>query len=117
MPLTRPVIDAWNGPFDDSNWTPSSVDFMLFTSVWTLLAVAYLAVTPTHFPNFAHKYLILAVEAVTMIFWFAAWVAVASLWGDISCGSRGGPCGAGTAAIVFGAFIWCGTLCRTACSD
>ena len=41
-----------------------------------------------------------------MIFWFAAWVAVAALWGDIGCGSRGGACGAGTAAIVFGAIEW-----------
>jgi hypothetical protein len=41
-----------------------------------------------------------------MLFWFAAWVAVAAHWGDISCGSNGGPCGAGTAAIVFGAILW-----------
>jgi len=41
-----------------------------------------------------------------MIFWFAAWVAVAALWGDIGCRSRSGTCGAGTAAIVFGAIEW-----------
>ena len=79
---------------------------MLFCSVWTLLAVAYLVLTPSRFPQAAHKYAILGVEAITMIFWFAAWVAVASLWGDLRCGSRGGTCGAGTAAIVFSAFIW-----------
>lgn len=79
---------------------------MLFTSVWTLLAVAYLVLAPARFPAAAHKYAIAGVEAVTMIFWFAAWVAVAALWGDIGCGSRSGVCGAGTAAIVFGAFIW-----------
>ena len=83
---------------------------MLFTSIWTLLAVAYLVFAPTRFPALAHKYAIAAVEAITMIFWFAAWVAVAALWGDIRCRRRGGPwggpCGAGTAAIVFGAIIW-----------
>lgn len=99
------VIDTWNGPFNEG-WTPSSVNFMLFTSIWTLLAVAYLVITPTRFPSLAHKWAIFAVEAITMIFWFAAWVAVAALWGDIGCGSRGGACGAGTAAIVFGAIEW-----------
>ncbi|KAF2179468.1 hypothetical protein K469DRAFT_741555 [Zopfia rhizophila CBS 207.26] len=103
--LTAYVVDAWNGPFNYS-WSPSSVNFLLFTSVWTLLAVAYLAITPVHFPNLAHKWAVVAVEAITMIFWFAGWVAVAALWGDIGCGSRSGVCGAGTAAIVFGAIEW-----------
>ncbi|KAF2277369.1 uncharacterized protein EI97DRAFT_432249 [Westerdykella ornata] len=98
--LTAYVIDSW--------WygSPDSVDFMLFCSIWTLLAVGYLIFAPTRAPHLAHKYAITAVEAVTMIFWFAAWVAVAALWGDIRCGSAGGPCGAGTAAIVFSALIW-----------
>ncbi|ORY16880.1 membrane-associating domain-domain-containing protein [Clohesyomyces aquaticus] len=103
--LTAYVVDAWNGPYN-WGWSPSSVNFLLFCSIWTLLAVAYLIVTPSRFPQFAHKFAILAVEAVTMIFWFAGWVAVAALWGDIGCGSRRGVCGAGTAAIVFGAIEW-----------
>jgi len=97
--LTAYIVDVTWG-------TPDSVNFMLFTSVWTLLAVVYLTVTPTYFPALAHKYVVLALEAITMIFWFAAWVAVATLWGDWSCGSRGGVCGAGTAAIVFSAIEW-----------
>lgn len=108
--LTAYVVDAttyawWNG------W--ASVNFMLFCSVWTLLAVAYLVLTPTRFPAAAHKYAILGVEALTMIFWFAAWVAVATLWGRIRCGSSGGVCGAGTAGIVFSAFIWLAFVATT----
>lgn len=110
--LSAYVIDTWNGPFNEG-WTPSSVNFMLFTSIWTLLAVAYLVITPTRFPSLAHKWAIFAVEAITMIFWFAAWVAVAALWGDIGCGSRGGACGAGTAAIVFGAIEWLAFVATT----
>ncbi|KAF1955949.1 hypothetical protein CC80DRAFT_594109 [Byssothecium circinans] len=94
-------------------WHSSSVAFMLFCSIWTLLAVAYLVLTPSRFPAAAHKFAIAGVEALTMIFWFAAWVAVASLWGDIHCGSRGGWCGAGTAAIVFSAFIWLAFVATT----
>ena len=101
----HPVVDAFTSPYGYS-WSPNSVNFLLFCSVWTLLAVAYLVIAPSRFPQLAHKYAIAAVEAITMIFWFAGWVAVATLWGDAHCGSAGGPCGAGTAAIVFGAFIW-----------
>jgi hypothetical protein len=61
---------------------------------------------PTRFPALAHKYAIAAIEAITMIFWFAAWVAVAALWGDVHCGSQRRHCGAGTAAIVLGAIVW-----------
>merc|ERR1712023_621488 len=56
-----------------------SVAFMLFASIWTLLAVAYLVLAPARFPAAAHKYAIAGVEFVTMVFWFAAFVAVASL--------------------------------------
>ncbi|KAF2249324.1 hypothetical protein BU26DRAFT_564978 [Trematosphaeria pertusa] len=109
--LTAYIVDATTGPW--YSWSPDSVNFMLFTSVWTLLAVAYLVLAPARFPAAAHKYAIAGVEAVTMIFWFAAWVAVAALWGDIGCGSRSGVCGAGTAAIVFGAFIWLAFVATT----
>lgn len=109
--LTAYVVDAFTNPW--GSWSPDSVSFMLFTSIWTLLAVAYLVLAPTRFPAAAHKFAIAGVEAVTMIFWFAAWVAVAALWGDIRCGSRGGICGAGTAAIVFGAIIWCTFVATT----
>jgi hypothetical protein len=88
-------------------WTPASVAFMLFTSIWTLLAVAYLALAPTKFPRAAHKYAITAVEALTMLFWFAAFVAVASRWGNQWwVGKQGTFYSAGIAAIVFSAFVW-----------
>lgn len=101
------IFTETSPPVVDVIWgTSHSVNFMLFTSVWTLLVVIYLAVTPTRFPQLAHKYVVLALEAITMIFWFASWVAVATLWGDADCGSSGGACGAGTAAIVFSAIEW-----------
>ena len=102
--LTAYIVDAYNGPY--GSWSPHSVNFMLFTSVWTLLAVAYLVLTPTRYPRAAHIFAIAGVEALTMLFWFAAWIAVAALWGDWWVGWHGGVWGAGVAAIVFGAFIW-----------
>ncbi|KAF2451294.1 hypothetical protein P171DRAFT_3494 [Karstenula rhodostoma CBS 690.94] len=105
--LTAYIIDVYRGPGGYASWTPDSVDFMLFTSIWTLLAVAYLTLAPSRFPAAAHKFAIIGVEAVTMIFWFAAWVAVASWWGNVWHGAGRHPVwSSGVAAIVFSAFIW-----------
>lgn len=57
------------------------------------------------FPAAAHKFAILAVEAVTMIFWFAGFIALAAMTGGWGCGSFG-PCRAAIAAAVFGAIEW-----------
>ena len=91
------VSELWDS-LDEAN-------FLVFVSVWTILALAYLVVTPGRFPQFAHKYAILAVEAVTMIFWFAGFVALAAFLGDVRC-RRGSVCRTAQAATVFGAFEW-----------
>ena len=104
--LTAYLVDAYTGPY--WSWSPHSVNFMLFTSIWTLLAVAYLVLAPTRFPKAAHKFAIAGVEFLTMLFWFAAFVAVAVRWGDSwwGAGRRGTFYGCGVAAIVFSAFLW-----------
>lgn len=93
----------------DNYWlSPHSVDFMLFTSIWTLLAVAYLTLAPTRFPKAAHKFAIAGVEFLTMLFWFAAFVAVAVRWGSAYWGYEGTGTfySCGVAAIVFSALLW-----------
>lgn len=91
--------------YDVSNWAPSETNFLLFCSVWTLLAVAYLVVTPGRYPTAAHKYGILAAEVLTMIFWFAGFIAEAVLLTDTGC-RRGSVCRSMQAATVFAAFEW-----------
>jgi len=104
MASTNPkaASDAWNW------WwvSPSQVNFLIFTSVWTILAVAYLAIAPGRFPTVAHKFGILAAELLTMLFWFAGFIALAVLLTDIGCGSRKGVCAASVAGDVFAAFEW-----------
>ena len=95
---------TWGGA-----WSPAPVNFLIFCAVWTLLALAYLVVAPWRFPDAAHKLGILAVEVVTTIFWFAGWVSLASLLGDIGLG-RWAVGHAATAACVFAAFEWCVSL-------
>ncbi|EHK96172.1 hypothetical protein M7I_8129 [Glarea lozoyensis 74030] len=75
--LTAYVVHLW-APLNYYPWDrPSQPSFLLFCAIWTLLALTYLILTPLRFPRFAHKYAILAVDAVTMIFWFAGFVAFA----------------------------------------
>ena len=86
--------------------SPGEVNFAIFSSVWTILALIYLIVVPWRFSETkaSHKYAILSVEAVTMIFWFAAFLALAVFLGDRIC--FGSVCSAAKAATVFSAFEW-----------
>jgi hypothetical protein len=101
----------------------SQVNFLLFCSIWTILVLAYLIITPQRVPEAAHKFAvshpamritywrllicfqILGAEAVTMIFWFAGFIAAAVWLTDTGC-DRGSPCRSLQAATVFGAFEW-----------
>ena len=75
--------------------------------MWTLLAIAYLVITPGRYPTAAHKFGILAAEFITMLFWFAGFVALAVLLTAVGCtGAFGGVCSASIAADVFAAFEW-----------
>jgi hypothetical protein len=96
------VVSDWSY----SGWAPSAANFLLFCSVWTILALAYLVFAPLHFPTAAHKFGILAAEFLTMLFWFAGFIALAVLLTDVGCGKYWGVCRASEAATVFGAFEW-----------
>ncbi|KAF1923856.1 uncharacterized protein M421DRAFT_95813 [Didymella exigua CBS 183.55] len=114
--LTAYLVSLYTNPW--ASWSPHSLNFMLFTSIWTLLAVAYLTLAPTRFPRAAHKFAIAGVEFLTMLFWFAAFIAVAVLWRDIYWGwsGHGTAHNVGVAAIVFGAFLWLLFLATTVLS-
>lgn len=103
-PLTQRkiVCDWWT-----THWyanSPEEINYLIFVVVWTLLALAYLVVAPARFPAAAHKFAMLAVEALTMLFWFAGFIALA-VWlnGRVCFGS---VCASAKAATVFAAFEW-----------
>jgi hypothetical protein len=55
------------------------VNFLIFCSVWSILTVAFLVLSPRYDADgrhVGHKLTILAVEAVTAIFWFAGFIAL-----------------------------------------
>ena len=111
-----PVVAHWYSTFntiiDDDGLvygggiaSPDQINFLIFTSVWTLLVTVYLALSPVYMPHLAHKYAILALDAVTMIFWFAGFIALAVFITELSL-CFGNVCHSAQAAVVFGAFTW-----------
>lgn len=93
---------------------------MVFVSVWTLLILIYLALAPRFFSAFAHPMAMLALDVLTMLFWFAGFIALAVFYHEgerayfpdgygveyKACGFLGGYCGEIEAAAVFGALEW-----------
>ncbi|KAH8691117.1 membrane-associating domain-containing protein [Talaromyces proteolyticus] len=87
-------------------YSSGTVNFDLFNSIWTLvIALPYLSLVPVFFSNLSHVYAVLAVEIVTMIFWFAGFIALGALLPPPrACHS--GPCSSLQAATVFASFEW-----------
>ncbi|KAK5108184.1 hypothetical protein LTR62_008715 [Meristemomyces frigidus] len=85
---------------------PSQINFLVFSSVWTILALLYLIVVPWRFSETVahHKFAILGMEMLTTLFWFAGFVALAVFLSDRVC--FGHVCAAAKAACVFAAFEW-----------
>ncbi|EMF15261.1 uncharacterized protein SEPMUDRAFT_37829 [Sphaerulina musiva SO2202] len=100
------VAHWWNSYYNGIAHSPSSINFLIFCAVWSLLALVYLILVPMLFANTVlhHKFAILGLEAVTMLFWFAGFIALAVFLPGRGC--TGTVCGSARAACVFGAFSW-----------
>jgi cytochrome c oxidase assembly factor CtaG len=79
---------------------------MVFNSVWSLLVLAYVGITPIYMTSIFHKLAALALNVITTIFWFAGSIALAvAIGGPYNCGANT-YCGSEEAAIAFGFFLW-----------
>jgi hypothetical protein len=98
------VAHWWNTYYHSGS--PSQINFLIFCSIWTLLALTYLIVVPLRFADTIahHKFAILGVEALTMLFWFAGFVALAVFLSGRVC--YGQVCNCAKAGAAFGAFEW-----------
>ncbi|KAI4158861.1 MAG: hypothetical protein LQ342_007038 [Letrouitia transgressa] len=107
--ITLGLTGYVNSYFTDHDWAyddaPSQVNFLIFSSVWTMLVTPYLALAPRFFPKITHKFVTLGVDAVTCIFWFAGFIALAAYRGDLGL-CTGRVCDCLNAGAVFGAFEW-----------
>ncbi|KAH8176771.1 membrane-associating domain-containing protein [Sarocladium implicatum] len=101
--LTGYVVDRT----DNAWWsdTPSSFAFMLFCTIWSILVLLYLALTPRFFPRAYNTMVALGLLVVTTIFWFAGSIAMAAFIGTPDCHGNN-FCQSAQAAVAFGFFIW-----------
>ncbi|EEH02892.1 conserved hypothetical protein [Histoplasma capsulatum G186AR] len=98
--LTGWAVNRTQGYSDETN-------FLLFDAIWTfLVAVPFLVLTPLYLQQFAHKYALIAVEAITLLFWFAGFIAVAAILPPSAACRHSSVCKGLQAATVFGAFEW-----------
>lgn len=95
------VVDITTGPWHSA---PSSFAFLLFCTIWSILVLLYLALTPRFFARAYNAIVALGLLAVTAIFWFAGAIAMAV---DIGAYSHGGhDYRTAQAAVAFAFFIW-----------
>ncbi len=79
---------------------------MLFNSIWSLLVLAYVGLAPLYCTRIFHRLASLALEAITMLFWFAGSIALAVfVGGPYYCGNSN-YCRVLEAAVAFGFFLW-----------
>lgn len=90
--------------------------FLVFCSIWSWLMLAYLTLTPMYFPDFHNRWVVVGCESVTVVFWFAGFIAIAETTGPSRFKCFGSGCrvlDCAKAAAAFGAFswvVWCATL-------
>ena len=86
--------------------SPSQINYLIAISIFTLcISLVYLTVFPKFLAQFCHRYAILGVEILTMLFWFAGFIAVAIFMsGQGIC--RGPVCMSARAGVAIAAFEW-----------
>ncbi|GAP91610.1 putative non-classical export protein 2 1 [Rosellinia necatrix] len=103
--LTAYWSSLYNSLFGFGGYSPSSVNFMIFNSVWSILVLIYIGLTPLYMTSVFHRLAALVLNVLTAIFWFAGSIAVAvGFGGPYECHDSG--CSSAEAAIAFGFFLW-----------
>ncbi|KAK8064577.1 hypothetical protein PG994_007215 [Apiospora phragmitis] len=106
--LTGYIVSAYTGWWGNgyySTRSPDRVNFMLFNSIWSLLVLAYVGITPIYLTGWFHKLAALVLNALTALFWFAGSVALAVAVGVPHCDGAS-ICASLQAACAFGFFLW-----------
>lgn len=112
--LTLHIVAHWYNKYTFNDDSISEVNFLIFVSLWTMLIAIYFAVTQFKFPSLAPAIAVLALDALTMLFWFAGFIALAVFHSNLEeC--RGRVCDDLVAAVVFGAFEWYVMPCHFSC--
>jgi hypothetical protein len=91
------------------------VNFLIFSPVWSLLALTALVIVPMKMSSFAAStpgsYGLLALEVLTMLYWFGGFIAMAVFLRDRICfGAVCDVAKAGTALSAVTWLVWMGSL-------
>jgi hypothetical protein len=79
---------------------------MVFNSVWSILVLIYIGITPLYMTSVFHRLAALVLNVLTAIFWFAGSIAMAAEFGGPYDCRGNTACGSAEAAIAFGFFLW-----------
>ncbi|MCJ1330797.1 hypothetical protein MMC10_007484 [Thelotrema lepadinum] len=108
------ITDAFGNSFD-FHFVPSQIAFMIFVSLWSILVVLWQVLTPRFAQGLAHRFVILGLDALTMLFWFAGFIALAVATGAF-IGVTLSWYQTQQACVAFGAFSWIAFLITTVLS-
>jgi len=84
--------------------SPAEINFLLFSPSWTILAIPAVVLGPKFMPRIANKFVVLAIEALTMLYWLAGFIAMAVFLSDRIC--FGTVCSVAKAGTAIAAFEW-----------
>lgn len=99
--------------------SPAEVNFMVFSPVWSLLALVALVLVPTKFSSPASSppvnFGLLGLEVLTMLYWFGGFIALAVFLRDRICfGAVCEVAKAGTALSAVNWLVWAGSAVLSA---
>ncbi|ORY64047.1 membrane-associating domain-containing protein [Pseudomassariella vexata] len=86
---------------DTLTTSPSQINWLLFSSLFTIISVAYLELTPRFAPRASHPYVSIALEFCNVLFYFAGFIALSVFISKLLF-CRGTVCGAAKADVAFG---------------
>lgn len=103
--LTEATVSNWWSNYW-RDMAPTEIIFLLFSSVFSFLTTTYLTLAAMNkLPGIAtNRFALLAADAITMLFWFAGFVALAVFLSSRVC--FGNVCNVAKASVAFGALNW-----------
>jgi len=85
--------------------SPSQINFLIFLSLFSLVSLAYLELTPRFAVRASNQYAHFGLEVLNSLFHFAGFIALAVFLSRLLF-CRGSVCNAARADAVFAAFSW-----------
>lgn len=107
IPVLTPTVSSWW----TSHWlqaSPAQISFLLFAAVWSLTSLLPLLLIPLKFSQLlssaGFRWGLVALDALTMLFWFAGFVALSVFLSGRIC--FGQVCDVAKTGAVFGGLAW-----------